>query len=404
MIKEDIKKSVLSFISWLDEFGEFSYDRMDFWSSKPGIFTKKVFYKNKLLGAPLAGFALIQETFFPSLLKLYAEPRREAIGDGHYAKAFLNLFQLTGEEKYLLKAEEFLIALKESSCQGYSGFCWGYTFGWETPLGYWEPKTPLITITPYGFWAFKKHYELTGSDESRDICISVAEFATKDLNKTEMPNGTTSTSYSPMDQGVIINANTYRAALLLDAYELSSSEKYKKEALESIEFVLAYQKESGAWYYEAKPEKDTFIDNFHTCFVLRNLFMCYLHLKEESLLIAIEKGYQYYRDHLFRADGTPLHFSDAKYIKFRKYEMYDYAEGIKLGALMKNYICDSFDFSAKLADELINRFQLNEGYFITRVTSFNQKQKIPYHRWPQAQLFCSLTELLLSMKESSGNK
>lgn len=394
-----VKKSINEFISWLSEYGVYSYDRMDFWSSKPGVFTKKVFYKNKILGAPLAALALFQETFFPSLLKLYANPRREAIGDAHYALGFLNLYKSTGEDKYLRRAEKFLEALKESSCEGYSGYCWGYTFGWETPFGFWPPKTPLITISPYPFWAFKKHYTLTGNKNSLEICKSVAKFAVNDLNKSKMPNGTVCTSYSPKDTSLIINANTYRAALLLDVFLLSGKQKYRQEALESIEFVLSYQQENGAWYYEAKDQSETFIDNFHTCFVLRNLYRCYEHLGDQELLAAIKKGYKYYRDNLFREDNTPIHFTDAKYIKFRKYEMYDYAEGIKLGTLLKNDIEGSLEFSSHLAKDLVENFQLPDGHFLTRVTTFGQKQKIPYHRWPQAQLFCSLTMLYSTMKE-----
>lgn len=397
--KREIKNSLSKFINWLDEFGELSYDRMDFWSSNAGIVTKKIFYRNKIMGAPFAALALIQETFFPSLLKLYSQPRREAIGDGHYAIGFLNLFEQTGNQNYLQRAENFLSALEESSCDGYNGYCWGYTFGWETPMGYWPPKTPLITITPYGFWAFKKHYELTGSKKSLEICRSVAEFSITDLNKSEMPNGTISTSYSPKDSGVIINANTYRSALLMDAFSLFGNEKYKEEALENIAFVLAHQEDNGSWYYESKDKSETFIDNFHTCFVIRNLYLCYQHLGDEELLLAIKKGYRYYRDHLFRKDNTPIHFADAKYIKFRKYEMYDYAEGLKLGTLLKDDIEGSLDFSILLAKNLITNFQLPDGHFLTRVTSFGQKQKIPYHRWPQAQLFCSLTMLFQILQD-----
>jgi len=390
----EVENSVFKFIKWLENYGDDSYDRMDFWSSPIGVFSKRLFYRNKLLGAPLAALALLQETFFPSLLKLYARPRREAIGDAHYALSFFNLFEICQDKKYLKRGEQYLNALRESVCEGYSGACWGYTFGWETSVGYWQPKTPLITITPYGFWAFKKHWELTHRQASLDVCHSVAQFALNDLRQLKMPNGTICTSYSPNDERYIINANTYRAALLLEAYQLFHQEPYKTAAEENLDFVLSYQQPDGSWYYEAIGTRDRFIDNFHTCFVLRNLYKAYCLNQDAKLLAAIKKGYQFYRQHLFRPDNTPLHFARSKYIKLRKYEMYDYAEGISLGCLLKDEIEGAFEFSQILATDLIRRFQLKDGHFLTRVTTVGIKNKIPYHRWPQAQLLFALTTLL----------
>lgn len=391
--KKILNESINKFITWHNSYGDLSYDRMDFWSSKPGILTKRLFYKNKYLGLPFAGLALLQETFFPSLLKLYADPRRETIGDAHYASAYLNLYESKGDQKYLKRAEEFLDALKSYACKGYSGYCWGYTFSWETHFGLWPSGTPLMTITPYAFWAFKKHFEITGNKESYDIFTSVAEFAAYDLNKSKMNEDITATSYSPIDNSQIINANTYRAAVLLETYQYVKKQDYLDEAQESLKFVLANQQEDGSWFYEAKESSETFIDNFHTCFVLRNLAMCYKVLKDEKTLDAIKKGYEFYRKNLIRENNTPIHFAKVKYVKLRKYEMYDYAEGIKLGIYLKDMIEGALDFSGVMAEDLISKFQLSKGYFITRVTSFGTKHKVPYHRWPQAQLFCSLAML-----------
>lgn len=394
-----VEQSTSSFISWLEEFGCYSYDRMDFFASKPGIYTKRVFYKNKYIGAPFALFALLQETFLPSLLKIYAKPRREAIGDAHFASGFLNLYKKTGNEKYLAKAEGFLQALKEAAIGGYSGKCWGYTFAWETSDGYWPAGIPLITITPYVFWAFKAHYEITKNASSLEMCYSIAQFGLNDLRKLKMPNGTTCSSYSPIDSRYIINANTYRAAMLLDAYRLFGKEEFFQEANLSLDFVLSYQEPDGKWYYEAIGQRDRFVDNFHTCFVLRNLYRAWLVNPRGDILQAINCGYAYYRKCLFRPDNTPLHFSEQKYNKLRKVEMYDYAEGILLGVLLKDEIEGAFDFAQVLAADLIDKFQLREGYFVTRVTSFGNRHTVPYLRWPQAQLFYSLTCLLLSLEE-----
>lgn len=398
--KQNIRDSIDRFLKWFDIYGEVSYDRMDFWSSRAGIVAKKIFYKNKIIGAPLAIVGLVLENFLPSVQKLFSKPHREVIGDSHFASAYLNMYEITRDVKYLDKANHFIEVLKSTSVSGYSGYAWGYNFGWQQSAGkFWKSGIPLITLTPYAFWAFKKHYELTGDKKSKEIAISIAEFGKNDLNKIKMNNGTYSSSYSPISFDIIINANTYRAAILLDAYQLTNDDSFRKEAEESIEFVLSYQGGSGEWYYEAKGPQDNFIDNFHTCFVLRNLYKCYLVNNDAKILLAIKKGYKFYITNLFYRNGRPKHFAKAKYLKLRKYEMYDYAEGITLGVLLKKEIPEALEKAMWLATDLIRNFQTKRGYFITRVTSLGTYHKVPYLRWPQAQLFFALTNLLKEMSE-----
>lgn len=393
-MKSKIENAVTKFDNWFVNYGDVSYDRMDFWSSKLGVKGKAVFYKNKILGAPVAILGLLSENFFPSIQNIFSKKHREVIGDAHFAMSYFNLYELTKDENHLKRGEYFLDCMKEYATKGYSGHCWGYNFGWQTYTGYWKSGIPLITITPYAFWAFKKHYEITKSIESREVALSIAKFALDDLQEIEMPNGTICASYSPVSKDIVINANTYRAAVLLEAYEINSDENYKNVALRNIDFILSYQGEQGEWYYEAKPVENNFIDNFHTCFVLRNLFQCYLVNKDERILNAVKKGYTYYRNHLFFKDGRPKHFSKAKYAKLRKYEMYDYAEGIKLGILLKDHVPGALQKSKNLAEDLVDNFQTKKGYFLTRITSLGTKHKVPYLRWPQAQIIYSLTKLL----------
>ena len=392
--KKKIWNSVERFQVWHSNFGDVSYDRMDFWASEMGKFGKKMFYKNKLLGAPFAVWGLMLENFLPNIQKLYSKPHREVIGDAHFALSYLRLYELKGDDFFLNKAVSLLDTIKSTATPGYSGLCWGYTFGWQTYKGFWNPGIPLITITPYAFWAFKEHYKITKDEKSKNALLSIAEFAYKDLLEKEMPNGTFCASYSPVSKDIVINANTYRAAVLLEAYEINQIKDYKDTASRNIDFVLSHQGENGEWYYEAKGPKSNFIDNFHTCFVLRNLYQCYLVTKDQRILDSVKKGYKYYIENLFFKDGRPKHFSIAKYAKLRKYEMYDYAEGIKLGVLLKNDIPEAFTKSKELAMDLVQNFQTKQGFFLTRVTSFGTKHKVPYLRWPQAQLFYSLTNLL----------
>jgi len=77
--KEKLYNSIINFTNWFNDFGEVSYDRMDYWSSKSGILAKKLFYRNKLAGAPLAIWGLMLENFLPSIQKIYNKPHREVL-------------------------------------------------------------------------------------------------------------------------------------------------------------------------------------------------------------------------------------------------------------------------------------------------------------------------------------
>ena len=394
VFRNKVTSAVVDFILWHEKFGNVSYDRMDFWASRGGIRTKKLFYRNKYLGAPFATYGMILENFLPRIQKLYAKPHREVIGDAHLVMGYLNYYEFTGSEHYLSKAESILNEMLVYANTTGNKLSWGYSFGWQTENGFWERSIPLITITPYAFWAFKRHFEITKCPTSLASAISIADFVLQDLRHQVMRNGTICYSYSPVKDDIVINANSYRAAVLCDAYSLTGNKAYLESAQDNIAFILEYQGENGEWYYEAKSPRNNFIDNFHTCFILRNLYYCYKVTRDENTLLAIRKGYDYYLKNLFYDSGKPKHFAKAKYFKFRKYEMYDYAEGIKLGVLLKDDFPSAFSKAIWLAKDLIDNYQTDKGHFITRVTTLGTSHKVPYLRWPQAQLFASLTNLL----------
>ncbi len=392
-LNQKIETAVNRFTQWLQQYGFHSYDQFDFWGSKPGVFSKKLFYKNKILAAPWVVLLQVLESFFPYSRFLFAPKRRFAIGDAHFALGFMNLYLYHNDPKYLNLAQELLAELQSSATSTPSGIGWGYPYTWVTRRAVYSPGTPFITVTPYGADAFLKMYDITGEKKYLDTVAQIARFAAFDLNETTISPSQTAAGYGPGDHSRVINANTYRAALLLKADTIFDIPEYKEKAIKNIAFVLHNQQPDGSWPYA---ENEPFIDNFHTCFVLKNLYKAYLITKDPKILDAVQKGYAYYRQFLFRPDHTPIHFSKATHTKFRKIEMYDYAEGISLGLLLNADINGALDFSLELTRHLIDSFQLKDGHFVTRVTTFNTRNKIPYLRWPQAQLFYALTSLLVT--------
>jgi hypothetical protein len=386
-----IENSLRQFLPWLETHGFTSYDQFDFWGSGVGVFSKKLFYKHKILSAPLVLILQILESFLPRARVLFAPKRRFAIGDAHFALGFMNLYRYYREEKHLAVARQLLAEILSYRTETPSGLGWGYPYTWVTGRAVYPPGTPFITVTPYGFDAFLEMYDLSGEEKYLHTAAQSAKFAAYDLEETVISKNETAAGYGPLDKSRVINANAYRSALLLNAFHRFGLREYKEKAIKNINFVLNRQQADGSWDYAVS---EPFIDNFHTCFVLKNLYKSYCFLQDEKILAAVKKGYRYYREHLFRSDNTPRHFAKIRNPKFRKIEMYDYAEGIALGPLLNPVIDGARDFSLELARYLIDHFQLKKGYFVTRVTTLNTRNTVPYLRWPQAQLFYALTTLL----------
>ena len=96
---------------------------------------------------------------------------------------------------------------------------------------------------------------------------------------------------------------------------------------------------------------------------------------------------------LIDADGNPKSFAVEPRLQLAKLEMYNFAEGITLGALLGDEVPGARELAVRLAGKLITEHQLADGHFVTRVFRGGIRHTFPFLRWPQAQLFYGLTNL-----------
>ncbi len=394
-----LRPMIDSFLGWLDKNGYAGYDAYDLWATRYGIFSRKIYYKNKFLSAPFVAPVVLAEMLCPGLSRLFLRRHRFAIADAHFILGYLNLFSATKEERYLKEATKLSDELLGQSVSGYSGICWGYPFDWQNNRGLWKKGTPFVTVTPYGMEAMLALYDATKDKKYLDQALSSAQFILKDIRDTKTSDDASACSYSPLDESKVVNASAYRAFALTEAFHRSQQKEFQEKALRNLNFVLQSQKPDGSWLYAEGNSQDAFIDNFHTCFVLKNLCKLNRHLKSADVEGAIIKGYGYYRKQLFDKSGEPKPFAGTKSGQFVRYELYDFAEAITLGTLLKEKVLGAFELSKTLAEKVMKNYQLRDGHFVTRVYKSGTKNSVPYIRWPQAQMFYALTSLL---KEVSG--
>jgi len=389
-----VAPAVDRFVSWLDRFGEMSYDHQSFYASALGRRAKAFYYRNRLLGTLAVAPMVLSEAFLPSARRLFWKPQRLPIADAHYAMGFAFLAQIQGADKHYQRAVHFLDVLQETRCRDYQESCWGYPFHWETIRGTIREGTPLITTVPYAYEAFAQVYAMDQDEKWLRIMRSIAEHAVKSYRDWETGPDSASCSYTPApdDPGGVINASAYRAFLLTQAALDFSEPRYQEIANRNLNFVFALQNADGSWFYSADGKRN-FVDHFHTCFVLKALAKIEALTGSPRCGSAIERGVSYYVKNLFDPEGLPLPFSKAPRLTVYRRELYDYAECTNLAVLLKGRFPELDRILTGVVTDLLERWQKRDGSFRARQLLLGW-DNVPMHRWAQSQAFRSLCFLL----------
>jgi len=391
---EDVLKTVLRFIEWLETYGEVSYDFQSFFSSDLTRAAKALYYKKPFLGTLAVSPMVFSEAFVPSARRLFWKPQRFPIADAHYAMGFGLLAKFSQQEKYLKRAVHFLEVLTETRCPRYENYCWGYPFNWETVRGTIWQGTPLITTVPYVYEAFRQVYEIDGNKKWLEIMRSIAQHALHDYKDLETSPKASTCSYTPRPEDSInvVNANAYRAFLLTSAAVDFSEDKYRVVAERNLSFVLESQNADGSWHYATDGSRD-FVDHFHTCFVMKALAKIEALTGNLECTRALQRGVDYYVEHLFDEKGLPKPFSRRPRLTVYRRELYDYAECINLSVLLRSRFPKLDENLTIVLDEIMTNWQRPDGSFRSRQLLFGW-DNTPMHRWAASQLFRSLCFLL----------
>jgi hypothetical protein len=395
----ETRSAVSKFVQWLDRYGEESYDFQTYYSGNLGRWAKRLYYRRPVLGTLAVLPMVFSEAFFPSGRRLYWKPQRIPIADAHYAMGFAFLAEISGDDGYYRRALHFLDVLEQTRCPGYDEYCWGYPFHWETLLGTIPAGTSLITTIPYAYEAFQQVYRIDGNTQWRRVMHSIAQHAFRDYKDVPTSSTASSCPYTPTPNHslMVVNANAYRAYLLTNAAIEFSDTRYQNSAERNLNFVLEAQNPDGSWFY-ALDGKRSFIDHFHTCFVLKALAKIEALTGNASCTAAIQRGIDYYTRCLFDEDGVPKPFSRAPRLTVYRRELYDYAECINLAVLLRGRFPTLDRYLSITLDKILNVWQTNEGSFRSRQLYFGW-DNTPMHRWASSQLFRSLCFLLCTSSQ-----
>jgi hypothetical protein len=405
-LADRVSDVLTDFTEWLRDFGETSCDYQSFFAGRVGARAKALYYRHRILGTAAVSPMIFFEAFLPSARRLFHHPTRFPIADAHYAMGFAFLYEATADSANLDKAVYFLSELKKSRCADFKEYCWGYPFDWVTRNGVIKKQIPLITTTPYVYEAFLQVYKIFENEKSErstpnaqrptsntqeergQILASIARHAAVDIKDFRTSETASSCSYTPFDQGGVVNAAAYRAFLLTSASQVFDNDDYSKIAERNFNFVLESQNRDGSWFYAVDGVRD-FVDHFHTCFVMKALAKIQALTGYEGCDEALTRGVEYYLKNLFDKDGLPKPFSKAPRLTVYKRELYDCAECINLCLLLRDRFPQLETTLETVVKGILKDWIKPDGSFRSRKLHLGW-DNVPMHRWGQAQMFRSL--------------
>ena len=370
--------------AWLEENGWAGYDPYDVKGTRVCLLLRKNKYTRFGSDFILDRYPI----FFRRLLRVKKQINAKAMA--LFARAYLNLYNKTRGEDCLRKALVCLNWLVENPCRGYSGYCWGYPFDWQSRV-FIPRETPSGVVTSIAAHAFLDAYQCLGEESFLNIAKSCCDFILNDLNIDTAGNGRICFSYTPIDNFHVHNANLFSASVLLRAYEHHIVEEYKKLGVKALNYTVGFQNDDGSWYYWAPPDDLLLrIDNFHTGFVLESMSICrrcsgkgFRYEKE------LRKGLKFYADNLFLDDGTPKMYHNRLY----PIDIHSCAQGIITFCESADFVPEYLDLADKISKWTIENMQDEEGHFYYRIHRSGRVNTTPYTRWGQAWMLRALSYL-----------
>lgn len=385
---------VNSFILWADSEGLKTYDWWDIWSNSYGLWSKSLYVKNKNFGTIAVLPFILLDIFLPSFRRLFAKKRTYPISHAQVGLAYLNLYKATGKNEYLERTINLIDPLFKMASPLTKGLGWGMKHEWMTVQGLVPADTPCNTQTSYVYELMLELYLITNDSFYLDSLKKIANHVVNDFPEW-WEDDKLVCSYSTVDARRVINANSYRMFILIDAGIRFNDEHCMAKGLATLKYILSKQSVDGSWVYS---EDQHFIDGFHTCFVLKNLYKVNCLLKNPSLKIdeVIHKGLEYFSQHLIDKTDYPIPFSVKPRMVLYKYDIYDFAECIGLYADMgirKNQVYKMLDFVKA-------HFQSKKGWFSFRIFPYWKSKGIPYMRSANSAMFLAISKALLNQPYS----
>ena len=316
---------------------------------------------------------------------------RNAKGLALFALAQISNHRRTRTEVSKKQVDIFLSHLLSMKLDGYAGACWGYNFDWQSRNFFAARDTPTIVPTAFAARALLEQDLQDDQDlqDRRSVLRSVCGFILHDLPRTVDNERELCFSYAPNTNTRIFNASLLAAEVLACVGKLTGEKELIESAERATRYVVNNQRPDGSWVYGTDP-KQAWIDNFHTAYILFSLKrIIEISSFGAEFEPALERGYQYWKNNFFLAEGWPKYYHD---------ELYPVDAHAAASAIVTFLECRELDEDAlrlaqKVASWTIENLRDDRGFFYYQRRRFYTVRK-PYMRWTQAWMLYALARLL----------
>jgi hypothetical protein len=279
----------------------------------------------------------------------------------------------------------------------YAEACWGYNFDWKSRAFFVPRGTPNVVCTVLAAHAYLDWYERTGSDSALEVARSSCGFLLDRINRSQPASGAGHCfSYTPLDHSQVHNVNLLAAELLSRTYSKTCVEQYREAAESAVSFTVSRQRSDGSWPY-GEAQSQSWIDSFHTGFVLVTLKHLIEDLRRNDLKPALKAGYEFYSKRFFLADGTPGYYHDRLY----PIDVHSAAQGVITFAELKDLMPNAEAMAGRIIKWALDNLQDSAGFFYFQKHRL-WTNKLSYMRWAQAWMLYALS-LYLSQHRMTEN-
>jgi hypothetical protein len=316
----------------------------------------------------------------------------------HAVSRKVSLSDKIGDKSVILdKINELAELLVSLQSKGYSGACWGYDFDWQSRAFFLPANTPTVVATSFVVEALLNAYEITNTQRYKDIALSSSDFITKDLNRIQYGDNFMF-SYSPLDHRAVYNATLLGSKTLSLIYHYTHNTDFKELAKKSIAAVCYKQNPDGSFPHSEQVGNE-WRDNFHTGFKLESIAIYQALCNDDSFDNNINTGFAYWINNFFIKDkGIAKYYDTDK--DNNLIDLHCTAQAIPTIYKTKK-IYDSYnqEIIENILQWSINNMQDKRGYFYfqKRGKTIN---KIAYMRWPNAWMFYGMSYWIKFLAEN----
>lgn len=381
MYKDKIERLIHDAIHFLEERNYSSFDQFDAlesplinWITAPSDLTRRIAIQlNKNLPfniRPILGYKpMVHTKTLSDMLTVYSM-----------------LYANSHNKEWQSKAHKMFERLKERALHFENGIGWGLNFAYTTRFVNAKKDTPNLYNTLNAAHSLMDYYEEVGSEEVLAIIPQVAAFMNGYLGYVKIDDSSGWFRYYPGQTIPNFNVNATSASFFVRANKLCKKEIVPKKVIEGLlNFLTKYQNDDGSWYY-ALSDNGRWIDGYHTGFILDALLYLDEVKYEYPIQQALNKGIQFYQEHLFAKDGIPKYFHNSLY----PVEAQNCAQAIQsLSKCLIGMKDVKEEFVHSVVDQSIHYLYDESGYFYYKKGRFFTNKQF-YSRWSQTPMIMAL--------------